>query len=104
MNNCNIVPITEHHIFPALVTEVLNFYLFKKHDAIELTKIFHDEEKLYIGKIYKMKNVYNAQLKKIKSIDAVISEFLKNADNIKSTMGVDEDIIKNLHRLNVDKS
>lgn len=101
LNNCNVVPITEHHIFPALITEVLNFYLFKKHDTGQLTKFFHDEEKLYIGKICKMKNLYDMQIKKRKFSDDIIAEFLKNSDNIKSTMGVDEDIIKNLHRINI---
>ena len=101
MNNCNIVRITEHHIFPALITEVLNFYLFKKHDTGQLTKFFHYEEKLYIGKICKMKNLYDIQRKKRKSSDDIIAEFLKNSNNIKSTMGVDEDIIKNLHKINI---
>jgi len=78
--------------------------LLKKHNAVELTKLFNEEEMLYIGKICRIKNIYDAKIKKGKREGRdVLSEFLSNSEDIKSTMGIDEDIIKNMDKIVIDK-
>jgi len=95
LNNCNITPLTKHHIMNALITEILNFQLFKVHNADKIKEILYKEEMMYIGKIYKLKNKYNSLIKNKNGQD-VINSFLNQIDNFKMTYGVDKEIIEHI--------
>lgn len=92
LNDFLVKPLMQHHLITSLITEILNYYLFKKHDADKIKKMMEQEEMLYIGKLNGAKMNYN-QMKK-KGID--IAKY-------KSTHGVDEEFIQNIDRITIEK-
>ena len=93
LNDCEVKKVSSQHIIKALISEILDYYLFKKHDVEELRNLLHEEEMLYIGKINKIKMIYDSKLtnKSKKTIEEVIKE-MTNSD-MKSVHGIDQDII-----------
>ena len=102
LNNNNVEPITNHHIFGALITEVLNFHLFRLHDSKKIRDIFHQEEMLYIGKINQFKNDYNKKIKNDAIKENVIKKYLEKSNEIKGRFGIDIDVIINIDKINID--
>ena len=100
LNNCVVKHVTKHHIFNAFITEVLNFHNLCNHDSEKIRKILDTYELLYIGKINKFKNGYNANIKKSSSED-VIKKYFDNYNVIKSHNGMDVDIIQNIDRISI---
>ena len=98
LNNCVVKQVTKHHIFNALITEVLVFHNLFNHDSEKIRKILDTEELLYIGKINKFKNGYNTKIKQSSS-ENVIKKYLDNYDVIKSQDGMDVDIIQNIDKI-----
>lgn len=95
LNSCTIKPIMNHPVIPALVTQILSFFMWKKHDPLVIAKKLIDEEKLYIGKLYNVKNKFATFMKKINDIDKV-------KQMLKSSSGIDYEIIDNLFKLRFD--
>lgn len=96
LNNYNIQPITKNHLMPALITEILNYYLFKNHNSNDLKNILEKEELLYIGKINKMKLQYNQLVKRgLSSTEAI--DKISSKNNVE-TSGIGNNVIDNLDK------
>jgi alanyl-tRNA synthetase len=99
LNNKVIKPVTKHHLMNALITEILLFYLFKKHDSEKIRKQMEAEEMLYIGKLNKIKMLYGTIMEKYNSEtdnDESVKEILIN--KVKKTArgsayGIDDEFI-----------
>lgn len=98
LNNYTVKSLFNHHIINALITEILNFHLLKKHDSEKIRKVLLDEEILYVGIIYKLKNKYD-QLVKSKNITYAIEKLLEEKEKLKTSSGIDEEFITNMNKL-----
>lgn len=92
LSNYNVHSVMSHHIISAMITEILNFYMFYKHDSIKLKQQLIDEEKIFIGQINKFKLMYNSKLRH-KTSDEVKQDFLNKAGILKETHGIDIELI-----------
>lgn len=98
LNNCNVVSVMSHYVIPAMITEILNFHLLKKHDVLSLRKMLIDEELVTIGKINKLKNKYNSMISgKKKSLDQIKQKLMAEED-------ANEDIVNHIDQISVDMS
>jgi alanyl-tRNA synthetase len=97
LNQCVVQPITRHHAFKALITEVLNYFLFVDHDLQKLVNVLNSEEMTYIGKLNRLKNYYNQCIKKGKSTEWISESLL--TDTMKQTYGVDPGLVDYLGRM-----
>jgi alanyl-tRNA synthetase len=100
LNKYTVKPLTQHHIMSALITEILNYYLFKKHDAEKIRKMLEDEELLYVGKLYRIKMLYNDLKKKKLNDDEIESKLCNTAS--KATYGIDNEFVKNVCHINFE--
>jgi len=108
LNNYEIVLLSEHHIITSLISEILLFHNLKKHDANLIQQKLINEEKLYIGKINKMKNLFKSKSKsksnsnsKSNSSDTIIQEFINSSKSLKEKFGVDKEIIENIDKIKI---
>lgn len=92
LNNHVVEPVMSHHIIKSLITEILNFYMFKTHNSELIQEQLVNEEKNLIGQINKFKLMYNSKLKK-KTTEEIKEEFLSNAVVLKDRHGIDIDLI-----------
>ena len=101
LNDCEVKPITSQHVLKALISDILDYYLFKKHDVEELINLLHEEEMLYVSKINNVKRVYDSKMssKSKKSKEEVIIE-MTNSD-MKSVHGIDQDIIDVIDKIKI---
>lgn len=101
LNDNNAIPIMEHHLIPAFITEILNFHMFFTHDSISIKNILIQEERTFLNRLNKFKLLYKSSLKKYKTPEDTINMLLSNASKYKETHGVDIVIIKNIDKLNI---
>jgi alanyl-tRNA synthetase len=94
LNDCHVKCVSEHHIMPALITEILNYYLFKKHNAQSLRNIMATEEKMVIGNIYRL-HLLNNELKN-ETCDVKYKTLLNNL------CGLDKEILDVVDKLTFD--
>ena len=102
LNNCQVYPVMTHHIIPAVITEILNFHLLKKHSSLNIRKILVEEENVTIGKINKFKNKYNSILARKKNTEEVMKYLLDKKDLLKEQDGVDSEVIENIDKININ--
>lgn len=90
-----IKPIMQNVEIKSLISRVLDYFLFFKHDADGIQKQMIEEEKLAINKWKNVKvkyNKYNKQYKgnvekvmeKLKTVDGIDSELVDNIDKLKN--------------------
>lgn len=101
LNNYHVHSVMSHHIIQALITEILNFYMFFKHDAKKIQQQLIDEEKIFIGQINKFKLMYNSKLKH-KTSEKVKEDFLNKASLLKETHGIDIELIPIIDLIQVE--
>lgn len=88
----NIEPIFNHPSVRCLISDILNYYLFKKHDADIIWEQLVKEEQKYLGKIQTCDRKYNKYCKIYKDHDIVKSK-------IKQECGIGTDIIEFVRKI-----
>lgn len=86
--------IFDHPATKCLISDILDYYLFKKHDANIIWKQLIKEEQLYLGKIKTCDRKYNRYYKKYKDHDVVTNK-------LKSECGIGSEIIDFVKKTNL---
>lgn len=100
LSSYNVYSVMSHHIISALITEILNFYMFYRHDSNKIKQQLINEEKIFMGQINKFKIMFNSKLKH-KTQNEVKQEFLNKAEILKNTHGIEIDLISVIDLINV---
>lgn len=101
LNNCVVKPVMKHHIIEGLITEILNFHNFYKHDSKEIKRLLVEEECMFIDRLNKFKLMYNNKIKK-NTKEYVVEFLLNNSNKLKEQYGVDKEIINNISNLVIE--
>ncbi len=86
--------IFDHPSTKCLISDILDYYLFKKHDANIIWKQLIKEEQLYLGKIKTCDRKYNRYFKKYKDHDVVTNK-------LKYECGIGHKIIDFIRKTNL---
>lgn len=87
LNNKKTEPIMNKKIIRSLISDVLDYFLKKKHDVDDIQKQLIDEEQLYLGKVYNAKMKYYNLIKNKVEHNIIV-------EKLKSSFGIDQEIIK----------
>lgn len=91
--NGSIEPIMAKPEIKLIISHVLNYFLFGKHDADLIQKKFIEEEKLALGKWSSINVKYRRYMKVFNGDTVKVCNKLKNTD------GIDIVLIDNIHKL-----
>lgn len=104
LNDCQIEPLMNKPIISALISDILDYFLFFKHDQEKIQKLLIDEERRFLNILFNLQKkiacIKNIDLDTIDDIENIgeRNKVLSALDKLKAD-GIPYEIIKNRNRI-----
>lgn len=95
LNRMRIAPMMNKSLIKSVISDILNYFLEKSHDAEMIQKKLIEEEKLYIGHLRNVKRTCDNFRKKSQNIDEMIA-------SLKQNHGIDAEIVLHVDEIKID--